>query len=143
MRRYGLLVSLIVLSGSGALDGGAKDNRKALHGKWKVVSIIHDGKTEKIAGETFFIFDKDLTLKFSNSKDIFVINVDPSKDPKTMDMYPLGEESKMRKGIYSINGTTLLICLPLDYTQSRPTTFPISPAQDKGLRSIRLTRVQN
>jgi RNA polymerase sigma factor (sigma-70 family) len=93
-----------------------KTDKERLLGAWKVTSLIEDGKAipkdDKRVKEThLYVTEDKATFKIVNSVEGTVdYTLDEKQKPKTIDFTAAG---KTIKGIYSLEGDTLKLCLPM------------------------------
>jgi uncharacterized protein (TIGR03067 family) len=87
-----------------------KTDAAALKGVWEIVSTSFDGKEVPVKGRTLVFGDKEFTA-FSGEKQgrTIAFTLDPSKDPKQIDMDRGGTVSKAL-GIYSLDKDELKLC---------------------------------
>jgi uncharacterized protein (TIGR03067 family) len=108
---------------------------KKLQGAWEVTELIVGGMKvpeKDIAGMKFVFKDKTLTIVPANAdtgvvdKRTFSIDVDPTKNPATVNLTALDGEFKGTKspGIYEVKGDVLRWCQSDDpKSAERPKTF--------------------
>ncbi|GEM_PF-5896652 len=88
--------------------------KKLLQGKWEVTEVVFDGTaTDNLKGVQA-VFDKDkLSLIGGEGKREFSIKLDPTKNPKAIDMTALDGEFKgdTNPAIYQLEGDTLKLCM--------------------------------
>jgi uncharacterized protein (TIGR03067 family) len=120
------LLAVVVSWGVAACDNDqtAKDTA-ALKGKWEVVSAEFEGKPATTAYRpgTVIVIDGDelyFTDGFAKSKPT-KFKIDAAAKPKAIDFGKEQGERKALKGIYSLDGDTLKLCLNL--TGERPKEF--------------------
>ena len=120
----------------------APDDAAQLQGKWKPVSAKGAGQeapAEELGKVRFVIEGNKLSIRGEDRPDeAFSFTLDPTKLPKEIDLTALNKEGKpsilrttsndpgtkdVRKGIYSLEGDTLKICIADDHTTARPTDF--------------------
>jgi uncharacterized protein (TIGR03067 family) len=122
------------------LGGNTKDDPYIIQGKWRVVSIVHLGGIQKKRSEPSFweISKEQITYE---GKQIDFFRLDPMKSPKEIDVTIKreGRDGFTLKGIYSLQGDELKICLELTKDE-RPEAFESPP--NSGRRLIVLRRVK-
>jgi len=99
---------------------------KALEGTWKVVTHEVNGKKAPDASriKKVVISAGKIDLYEKGQPD-YPIKVDPTKDPKAIDVYIIGAmKAKAHvKGIYELKKGELRLCLPLSMEADRPAKF--------------------
>ena len=116
-----------------ANDEKAKKDLDAMQGTWVMHALEINGKDvpPQQTQDTNLTIRKDdykTTVKGKDQRGLR-IKLDPSKDPKAMDMIqtqPDGSE-KVIKGIYTIEKDLLKICRGLTSEQERPNQFATWP----------------
>ncbi|MBM3994747.1 MAG: TIGR03067 domain-containing protein [Planctomycetes bacterium] len=105
--------------------GKAKPDLDRMQGTWVLHALEINGKDvgQKQLENTVLIIkgDKYVTKVKDNEQPGFRLKLDPTKDPKAIDMIrtsPGGDE--VIKGIYSLENDTLKICRGLSADQERP-----------------------
>src|SRR6266852_5147521 len=109
-------------------DDTVKKELAALQGTWTLVSMEVDGKpvdAERLKSTTLTIKDSKYSLLARKQLHEVELILDPSKNPKEVDMKFLDGPNKDRvgRGIYQRDGKTLKICRGLDPQQERPKDF--------------------
>ena len=104
----------------------AKKELEALQGTWVMAGLEVNGvevPEKKLAGTTLVIKGDKYTVKVKDSAHETTIKVDPTTDPKSIDMlFPNGTElPKLGKGVYELDGDTLKICRHQATGEDRPT----------------------
>lgn len=126
------LISLLFLFGSQPADVVKKD-LDALQGKWTMTNLEVDGKDvplKRIEGATLVIKGNDYILtNKKKAQPTVVLRLDPSKNPKEMDMtFSEGANKDMvHKAIYKIEKDTLVIARGLTPSHERPREFATWP----------------
>ena len=131
MFRRVILTALCISLATGltvqALQESANEkDKKALQGKWDIVSVASAGKEQKPKG-AFVSFDGGkltFTPKLVDFSE-FSFNLDASKTPKTLDLKSEGDASF---GIYELKGDDLKLCLDgrEPVSKNRPKEFVAS-----------------
>jgi uncharacterized protein (TIGR03067 family) len=130
------------------LTEAAKKDLKALQGKWKAVKAVTNGDEELPTMD-----GNDVVLEFKerkvllNDKEVLVIaTLDPSTDPKILDIKALADTGPLRKGtvleaIYKLDGDALTLAVYVGEGKKRPEKFE-SP-KDSGVVVVTLKREKN
>ena len=125
-----LLLLLLVSQDAG--DDRIKQDLKRMQGTWTMAGLEVDGKdvpAAKLEGTVLTVKDDRYAVKVKDRVIECVLRLDPSKDPKAVDMVfaePGGGE-KVLKGIYQVENDTLKIARGLDAKQERPGQFATWP----------------
>jgi uncharacterized protein (TIGR03067 family) len=136
-----LLVALGCGRDHGADEGLATmDDKQRLQGTWRAVSYESQGEAHPEGEEPTEVIIEDNRITFKDSKQsaTATFTIDPSKQPREIDIRVVGsvvnprqaqggkpaEESKLltAKGIYELEGKTLKLCIA-DHDGDRPTAF--------------------
>jgi uncharacterized protein (TIGR03067 family) len=138
MKRLLLALSVMGLVAADELGGddAAKKELEKLQGTWTMAALEVDGKPvpeEKLKSSTLTIKGDKYIIKVKDDTHETIINLDPTKKPKEMDMtFTEGaNKDKVLKGIYELDGDTFKICRALLPDKDRPTEFGTWP--DKGV----------
>lgn len=107
------------------LPEAAQKELKKFEGKWKPTSLVANGNDEPPPDDAILEF-KGRKLRFMDADVFDVSALDPSTDPKLLDLKAvadLGEISKDKvyEGIYKLDGDTLKIALYIGAGAKRPT----------------------
>ena len=86
------------------------------------------------------IKDGAFTLDHGNKKEKVAYKLDPSKNPKAIDLTTADKEKMMTAAIYELDGDTLKICWSEKDPDQRPTKF--ASDADSGQTMIVLKRVK-
>jgi uncharacterized protein (TIGR03067 family) len=115
-----LAVALVfgVWSLMAAADGGRRPRIQSeldmLKGNWKLISEVAAGQNVQVdATETFYFNGRTLVDSIGGKvTDEFTIKIDPSKNPKEIDLIPLKQPNMGQTiyGIYKIEGDMLILC---------------------------------
>jgi uncharacterized protein (TIGR03067 family) len=115
---------------------------KALEGTWEIVSIELQGKKAGLPEErkerlTF----RDGTFASTQGQEVRdkgTLKLDPTKQPKTMDMMSGGEGNKGKKAlaIYELKGHDLRVCISPP-GQPRPTAFTTEAGSANYITTLR------
>lgn len=123
----GLLVALVAV-GPAAEQTVSADDRAALRGTWRPVSMQQDGKFlphERI-GKIRLTIQDDLSFTFSSGKNSHsgVYRIDPTKDPKQLDIVVEtgGEKGKIYLVIYKLEAGRMIQCMEVS-NRNRPQDF--------------------
>src|SRR5262245_4313046 len=121
----------VALSGTSNGADDAKDDLKALQGKWKLVGGERDGtaipKDNVPPGTVTFEKDGRVTASLPDYEAEGTVKLDPAKKPKTIDLtHDKGpDKDKKQFGIYKLEGDKLTACVspPGKPEKERPTGF--------------------
>lgn len=120
------------------------DDQADHQGTWQAVAFVRDGKptpdevvlsiTRTVEGD--HIVWKRAGKAFAGTS----FKLDPSTDPKTIDVIPDGGQNRDRTvlGIYKIEGETLTICMA-DPDRPRPKTFAAEVGDKQTLMTFKKT----
>lgn len=121
-------VAALILSAPASKGDPIKAELKALEGTWELISMEEEGQPapEKALKSISIVIKDDKLMVLADGKVIkaYVMTLDPTKKPKTMDWKPAPgaeEKGKEANGIYKLDGGQLTICL--DEVGQRPTEF--------------------
>jgi uncharacterized protein (TIGR03067 family) len=126
-------LALTLLAAAPGQDDATKkaiaEEWKRRNGKWEPVATVIDGKEMPAAKDRKFV----LTYQDGQYKDFLddkVVGegesrIDPTKDPKTLDIIPKGADPKTQTlhAIYELKGDELKVCMALPAGKARPTKF--------------------
>jgi uncharacterized protein (TIGR03067 family) len=108
-----------------AADDAKQDTQKELErlkGTWRVVSMIQNGKVNEKGPEHSITFDgNNVTIKEPNGESKGTCKIDPTKDPKQIDLIPDDNPDKKLQAIYQLKADELKLCIARDV--ERPTRF--------------------
>ena len=115
----------------GAEEDKTKKDLERMQGVWVMHALEINGKAVSKIQDTLLTIKKDQYTTTVKGKEQlgFRMKLDPSKEPKWMDMIqkqPDGAE-KVIKGIYTFENDTLKICRGLEASQERPNQFATWP----------------
>jgi uncharacterized protein (TIGR03067 family) len=140
-----LILGLTLLVAAPAPKEAPKKEAPSLIGEWVPESAIHAGKNDPPPPGSSITFTKEGKCLVTEGKDSkpesMSFTFDPKKDPAEIDISDpqVGMGEKAIKGIYKIDGDTMLICLSID--GERPKAFA-SPAGSQSIL-ITLKRAKN
>jgi uncharacterized protein (TIGR03067 family) len=139
-------------------DGTAADTDKLvetdiakLEGTWEATSVQYDGIEHPqhvgyrwvFAGTRYIAGFNEAELDMNRVENVGSYRVDPTKNPKEIDMVPparaTAAKGQIGKAIYSLEGNLLQLCIP-NSGLPRPTSF--STSKDDGVALTILKRVQ-
>jgi len=151
MRRHVLLVlaAALLLAADSPREAAIKKERQALAGAWKAVSARSDGNPvpDDLLKQIDFVFAGDkLTCKLKGDDKQTAYQIDPTQDPKTIDISVLDGPGKGKTfyGIYELEGDGLKICLThKEIKSSRPVEFTSGPKSDTDLFELRRLPAKN
>ncbi len=127
----GLFVLLGIL-GAEAQEDAVKKDLKALEGTWGMEALEVNGvdvPVSKLEGTEVTIKGDQYTLKIKDKVFKVVLKLDPSKEPKEIDMTFLegNNKEKLHKGIYRVEKDRFKVCRGLNPEQNRPNQFATWP----------------
>ena len=127
----GPLVCLLLAQPAG--DDNARKDLEKMQGQWIMQGLEINGKDVPLdkLGDTLLTIKGDVYRTTIKDKDLlgFRIKLDPSKEPKTIDMIkkePDGTE-KVYKGIYAFENGVFKMCRGIEASQNRPNQFATWP----------------
>jgi uncharacterized protein (TIGR03067 family) len=116
MKKVQFSAAVLALAAASALTADDAKDRKALHGRWVLVSATHNGKDapkDDAVGKAVLTFDGDvMTMTVGDFKGTAKFKLDPTKTPPQIDMVPQegSDKGKTVRGIYEVKGDTLRLC---------------------------------
>jgi uncharacterized protein (TIGR03067 family) len=131
-RTWGVLLAFSLLGAQPNADSAVKKDLKALEGTWVMAGLEVNGidvPVNKLDGTELTIKDDLYALKAKDKVFKVVLKLDPSKDPKEIDMiFQEGaNKDKVHKGIYKVEKGQFKICRGLNPEQHRPNQFATWP----------------
>ncbi|HLW64876.1 MAG TPA: TIGR03067 domain-containing protein [Gemmataceae bacterium] len=126
-----LTLPAIILIAAKPADDAKKDLEK-LQGEWFMAELEIDGKpvpADKIDGTTLTVKGDKYIINVKDKKHEVTITLDPSKDPKAIDMAfaDSSDAPKIGKGIYKMDGDTFILVRAQATDSERPTSFGTWP----------------
>jgi len=128
-----LILALGGVAWAGAGDDAAKKDLKALQGAWVIAALEVNGMevaADKLEGTVLTIKDDRYIVKIKDKViNTAVIELNPKKDPKELNMTPQegAAKDKLHKAIYKIEGDTFKMARGLNPEQDRPDQFATWP----------------
>ena len=126
MRALGCLpLSVLCLVLPSATGGDEmKTDMAAFQGEWRRIGLEVNGKQLDVSdgdgGKIVFKGDRLCV----DGEERFTVELDPTCDPKTIDLIPKENKEQVLEGIYRIKGTKLTICFhPPSRIRMRPLKF--------------------
>lgn len=131
MKHATWLMCSFVLLAQPAPDAAQKD-LQALQGEWTMAALEVNGQDvppDRLGNTTVRIKGSDYVIKIKDKTFPVVVKLDPSRDPKEMDMVPQdgAAKDKVHKAIYKIEKDTFILCRGLNPDQDRPREFATWP----------------
>lgn len=125
-----LLLCLFLPAGAVSQGEGTKKDQDALQGTWTFSEFVANGRPipDEARQGLKLVFQGDkASLGAGNEADRrnFVFKLDPTKQPRTIDMTAQEGtyKDKVVQGIYELKGDELKLCLPNKDDVPRPTEF--------------------
>lgn len=118
----GLLTVGFLIAAAGA-NRRIGDDYKAIQGTWKVISAEDSGRktpADVIQNVELIITKDRITYKFGEKNTEWSYRLDPTKQPKWIDLI---EADETTLGIYELEGDNLKICYPEARNGERSTAF--------------------
>jgi uncharacterized protein (TIGR03067 family) len=136
-----VLVGAILLV---AADDAAKKDQDKLQGRWEAIAIEYNGKDLKADGVklTFNFKGNKATIEGTEeiTKDFsgFTFKLDPSTNPKCIDMTVTGGDQKdsVIEGIYEFKGEEFRLCAKIT-AKERPAKFASPEGEFIGLVTLK------
>jgi uncharacterized protein (TIGR03067 family) len=121
-----VLIGLLFCAGRLLSGDAAEDAQKALQGDWQCVSGECGGQDDRRFKELKLTVEGDrMTFRWPTTTTTFAFTLDPSKEPKRLDR--VCSEGRFKgevcRGIYILDGDTLLLCSNTRGTDERPRAF--------------------
>lgn len=126
-RWYVLLIPAFLMIAAEPAEEAKKELEK-LQGEWVMAALEVEGKPvpdEKIQGTTLTIKGDKYIVSVKDKKHEVTITLDPTKNPKHIDMaFPDGTNApRIGKGIYKIEDDKFILCRTQSTDGDRPTQF--------------------
>jgi uncharacterized protein (TIGR03067 family) len=124
-------VLLLAALAQPADDGKSKKDLDMMQGTWIMHALEINGKDSNAIDNTFLIVKKDEYRTKVKDREVpgFRLVLDPSKDPKWIDMIKTETDGteQVYKGIYSLEKGVFKVCRGVVATQERPSQFATWP----------------
>jgi len=140
-----MLLTLSAPADPPKLSEAAEKELKKLEGKWKAVKAVANGneETPMMDGADVVIEFKGRKLLLNDKEVLEVAALDPSTDPKILDVKALVDMGGLRKdtvleAIYKLDGDTLMLALHMGEAKKRPDKF--ESEKDSGVVVVTLKR---
>jgi len=130
------LISLTATAGGDEKDKAVKQEQEKLQGKWKVVSHEFSGRAGKESSSEPDELKGDKWLRPKRRTAEYRLKLDPSKNPKQVDLSADRLGDKVLKGIYKLDGDKLTICYAYDPDLARPTEFKTKAEDNRYLYTL-------
>jgi uncharacterized protein (TIGR03067 family) len=120
-----LVASFFLLAAADRKEDAVKKELAKLQGTWTMAGLEVDGKPvpeDKLESSTLTIKGDKYCIKVGDDTYRCTIKIDPTKDPKQIDMTFLDgpNKDKTGKGIYVLEKDTFKICRALEPGKDRP-----------------------
>jgi RNA polymerase sigma factor (sigma-70 family) len=111
---------------------------KALEGEWEVIALTENGgevPADELKGKRWTF--KGAELYYGGDKPSCKVKIDPSKNPKHIDLFALRlpNKGKTQQGIYKLEKERLIFCVRR-YDEGRPTEFTAEKGSDQGMITL-------
>jgi uncharacterized protein (TIGR03067 family) len=104
-------------------DAKKSPDQEQMQGKWKVVRYESTGRPGQAEYKEPDTISGDKWLRPMRTTDEYQLKLDPTKEPKWVDLSAKRLGEKTLKGIYKIDGNKLTICYAYDPELPRPAEF--------------------
>ena len=143
-----LLALALVLSAALAVDAGDATSKDldALRGTWKVVELTELGEKlpdKELAPVEVVILGNKMTINDDGKfREEITLKLDATKKPKAVDFhYSKGPNTgKVERGIYLLEGDTLIFCINEKKDGERPTEFASTKGNGCSLAVLKKTK---
>ncbi len=141
--RASALVLVVLWAGTGSADddGRGRGELERHQGTWRTSTSIYDGKPapDELVRPITRTVEKDHVVWKKDGKSFAGtrIELDPSRDPRTIDVIPDGGKDRGTRvlGIYKLEGDRLTICMASP-GKPRPAEFKAEPGSGCTLRTF-------
>jgi uncharacterized protein (TIGR03067 family) len=117
------LVATGLLVAADVKEDDIKKELEKLEGKWTATEVEKEGvkaTAEKLSDTRLTFKDGNLTVRDAEGEFAVTFKLDPSKKPKTIEMK---SDQQTIRGIYSLDGDNLKVCVHLAEDSKFPTEF--------------------
>jgi uncharacterized protein (TIGR03067 family) len=104
-----------------------KDIQEKIQGKWKIVRCEFTGEDNPGIVGVEHTISGDKWIRPNRRTGEYQLKLDPSKDPKWVDLAADRLGDRTLKGIFALEGDKLTICYAYDTNLPRPTEFKTMP----------------
>jgi len=139
------LTFLVATADEPKLSDDAKKELKKLEGKWKAVKAVTNGleETPEMDGKEVLAEFKGTKLTVNGMDFFAIVAVDPSTDPKCIDLKATIDQGQIAKGsvfeaIYKFDGEDLIMAIHIGADKKRPTKF--ESEKDSGVVVVTMKR---
>jgi uncharacterized protein (TIGR03067 family) len=119
--------AVVLITAAAPREEDVKRDKAGLKGGWSVAAFERNGKefgVDEIKRLEWTFGANSVTIKANNQERESTYTLDPSKEPKQIDLTYKGQ---VTLGIYELGTDRLRICLALEGAKKRPTQFESKP----------------